>query len=106
NIDKIHPTTQLYAFRIIQELINNCIKHANATQAEITVSLNDDIIKIVVADNGQGFNIDQAITFRNGSGLRGIKNQIFLLNGNIDIETDIKGTRVTITFNKNIYLSV
>ncbi|TCK83583.1 PAS domain-containing sensor histidine kinase [Albibacterium bauzanense] len=106
NIDKIHPTIQLYAFRIIQELINNCIKHAHATLAEITVRLKNDSITIVVFDNGEGFKTDLTHALRHGSGLRGIKNQVFLLNGNIDFETTSKGTTITITFNKDIHLAV
>jgi len=105
-IDKIHPTVQLYAFRIIQELINNCIKHAHATIAKITVGLKNDLITIVVFDNGKGFKVDLAHALRNGSGLRGIKNQVFLLNGNIDFDITTKGTTITITFDKNIHLSV
>lgn len=104
-IDKIHPTIQLYAFRIIQELINNCIKHAYATVAEINVSLKNNFITIVVSDNGKGFKVDAAFALRNGSGLRGIKNQVFLLNGNMDFESTQKGTTITITLDKNIYLS-
>lgn len=105
NIDQSHPTIQLYAFRIIQELINNCIKHAHATVAEIAVRQRNDLITIVVSDNGEGFTTDLADALRNGSGLRGIKNQVFLLNGNIDFKTTDSGTTITIVFNKNIYLS-
>jgi len=106
SVDKVHPTIQLYAFRIIQELINNCIKHAHASVAEIIVCQQEDLITIIVSDNGEGFKFDLANALRKGSGLRGIKNQIFLLNGDINFKINSKGTTITVTFNKNIDLSV
>jgi len=103
-VDQIDSTIQLYAFRIIQELINNCIKHAHATIAEVIVQQQGDLITIVVSDNGNGFKTELSQALKHGSGLRGIKNQLFLLNGDIDIKTTSKGTAITVVFDKNVNL--
>jgi len=105
SVDQIDNTIQLYAFRIIQELINNCIKHAHATLAEIIVRQQADLITIVVSDNGSGFKTELSQALKYGSGLRGIKNQLFLLNGDINFKTTSKGTTITVAFNKNVNLT-
>ena len=102
--DLLHQDIQLYVFRMIQELVNNCIKHANATVAEITVCTENAWITLTVSDNGQGFsdNVEQSLA--NGSGIRGIKNRIFLLNGYMDVESSKSGTRITIKFKNDFEL--
>ncbi|MDB5019719.1 MAG: putative signal transduction histidine kinase [Pedobacter sp.] len=87
---------QLYLFRIIQELINNCIKHAEASVAEIKIFSEEDSVKLVFSDNGKGFDYNVNKELIKGSGLRSIMNRIFLLNGNMNVESSDKGTTITI----------
>jgi PAS domain S-box-containing protein len=96
--DKLHQDIQLYIFRIIQELISNCIKHAKASMAEVKVYTENDSIRLIVADNGKGFvtNTDDALL--KGSGLRAIKNRVFLLSGTMDLHSSETGTTITIIF--------
>src|SRR5690606_25461113 len=47
--DELNPTVQLYFFRILQELINNCMKHAKASCAEISVMLANNLITLSVS---------------------------------------------------------
>lgn len=96
--DQLHPDIQLYVFRIIQELVNNCIKHANATEILIKVNIAGEWMNLVISDNGKGFPAGQAAAFVKGSGLRAIKNRVFLLNGTMDVETSDKGTKIMIRF--------
>jgi PAS domain S-box-containing protein len=91
---------QLYLFRIIQELINNCIKHAEASVAEIKLFSEDDWLKVVFSDNGKGFDYDINKELIKGSGLRSIKNRIFLLNGDMDVDSSENGTTITIKIKK------
>lgn len=105
SLDQIDQTIQLYAFRIIQELVNNCMKHAHATIAEIIVCGENDSITIMVTDNGKGFTVELGEALRKGSGLRGIKNQIFLLKGELEVSSNAKGTSVTVTFKKSVQLN-
>ncbi|MHB0756029.1 sensor histidine kinase [Polaribacter sp. M15] len=72
-------------FRIVQELINNTIKHANATQVIVTLSEFDDFISLYYFDNGCGFDLK---TIKLGSGITNIKERVEIFNGKIDINTN------------------
>ncbi|MBB4109069.1 PAS domain-containing sensor histidine kinase [Pedobacter zeae] len=96
--DKLPANVQLYVFRIVQELLNNCIKHAQASEVQITVCLENNIASVVISDNGKGFDEDIEIALRRGSGLRGIKNRVSLLNGELKIYNHA-GARFSLSFN-------
>ena len=102
SVNALHPELQLYLFRIIQELLNNCVKHANASEVEITVCAEQERVNLRVIDNGNGFNGEIEKALLTGSGMRSIKNRVFLLNGTIDIDTSKGGTKVTIGFKNDI----
>ncbi|QEK51333.1 hypothetical protein FYC62_06375 [Pedobacter aquae] len=96
--DKLHPEVQLSLFRIIQELLNNIIKHAQATASEIIVFTDDEKVDLSVHDNGKGFDAKHPEILR-GSGIREIKNKVFLLNGTLNIQSKKgKGTHIAIRF--------
>ncbi len=91
---------QLNIFRIIQELVNNGIKHAYASKIMIDVSQKNKIVTITVSDNGIGFNPDQhnLETAPKGIGLSSIKNRLRLYEGSIKIESQPNvGTTVSIS---------
>jgi signal transduction histidine kinase len=95
--DLLPNNLQLSMFRMVQELLNNCIKHAEMSKADISVMIKNGYTTIKVADNGKGFNPDFDNEIK-GSGLRGIKNRVFLLNGDFNLNTTKKGTIITIKF--------
>lgn len=80
-------STELYLFRIIQELINNIMKHANATEASINITGYDNTLDIMVDDNGKGFNPDKVI--KNGMGLDNIKKRVNDMNGIFTVDSNI-----------------
>jgi signal transduction histidine kinase len=85
-------------YRMLQEVIQNTIKHAQATELKIEISLEDDMLLIRTADNGIGFNLD-LVRAQNklGLGLLGIYSRIEYLNGTIDSSEELsKGTRYNI----------
>jgi signal transduction histidine kinase len=100
--DFLKADVQLYIFRMIQELISNCIRHAHASRAEIKVSCDLNEVLIRVADNGTGLTTDLEKAAKNGSGLSGIKNRVYLLNGKIKFDNIKKGLMVTIKFNPSV----
>ncbi|GAC1310703.1 MAG: PAS domain-containing protein [Mucilaginibacter sp.] len=73
-------------FRIIQELINNCMKHAEASAIDVELR-RKKIIEICVKDNGKGFDVQSRQTNPAGSGLSSIRNRINLYNGNLNIDS-------------------
>lgn len=96
--DLLSADVQLYVFRMIQELISNCIKHAQATRAEIKVTCVNKKVMIRVGDNGTGLTIGMEEAAKSGSGISGIRNRVYLLNGQIKFNNTKKGLVVTVTF--------
>ncbi len=93
---RLEQTNEIVIYRIVQELLNNTIKHANATKSNIQLTRNDNLISLTVEDNGKGFDIN-AIK-KNGIGLSNINHRVEYLNGKMDIQSDIKGTSTHIEF--------
>jgi signal transduction histidine kinase len=92
------PERELLIFRIVQELLNNIVKHAGANQ--IIVSMRYELEKLVikVCDNGKGFDVQtQALSHHKGLGLRNIPNRLKLIRGALFFESELKkGTTATI----------
>jgi two-component system NarL family sensor kinase len=72
-------------FRIVQEGINNILKHASASQVELHIIDKDDEIYILLKDNGNGF--DVAHPTHVGLGLRSMTERAKLLRGSVDIHS-------------------
>jgi PAS domain S-box-containing protein len=83
-------------YRIIQELVNNCMKHSHASQIHVELHKNKSI-EIMVCDNGRGFDVSEQEKAATGSGLSSIRNRLNLYNGSMMItsETGV-GTRVLV----------
>jgi two-component system NarL family sensor kinase len=87
---------ELVIFRIIQEVLNNCIKHAEATALEVLLNYQNDFVDIQLIDNGKGFSrrstIDQT---GKGTGLMNIVKRAAYINGTCQINSfPGKGTTV------------
>ncbi len=83
-------------YRIVQELVNNILKHADATTALVQLIRNNDTLSIAVEDNGKGFDTS-ILNNNNGMGYLNLKNRVAYLRGTIDIQTSPgKGTSVYI----------
>jgi len=95
----IDPTTSITLYRIVQELINNTIKHSSARNAIVQISRTDGRLNLEVEDDGNGFDtsiLDKA----KGIGWSNIQNRIAFLKGKLDVHSDIgKGTFVHIELN-------
>ncbi|WP_310557368.1 sensor histidine kinase [Flavobacterium sp.] len=94
--ERLEQTNEIVLYRIVQELLNNTIKHAKATKSNIQLSRNGNIISLTVEDNGKGFDVN-AIK-KNGIGLSNINHRVEYLNGKMDIQSDSKGTSTHIEF--------
>tara|TARA_R110000751_G_scaffold7805_3_gene31507 strand:+ start:46094 stop:48061 length:1968 start_codon:yes stop_codon:yes gene_type:complete len=93
DIDKLPEDLLADAYRIVQELVNNIIKHAQATQAEVQLTKHEDYLNIVINDNGKGFKTNK----KQGIGLRNIKERLQKVKGSITIDSSSgNGTSITI----------
>lgn len=96
---RIEKSAEIIIYRIIQELLNNIMKHAAAKEAVVQVIKEEGRLSIIVEDNGNGF--DMALLKDNkGAGLSSIRSRVDYLKGQLDIHSEPgKGTLVNIEFN-------
>ncbi len=89
---------ELALYRIVQELLNNIIKYAEATTVSVNCKLTDRLFQIQIEDNGRGFVPSSKEFDKPGSlGLKNIKSRIQQINGRIEYQPrKHKGTLVTI----------
>ncbi len=98
SIDNMFSETQeISVYRIIQESLNNIIKHSNASDAIVKIKRDESKILITIEDNGKGFDV---LIVESGLGLVGLKERAQLLNGEFSIDSKIgEGTRIRVEFN-------
>ncbi|QHI36195.1 Signal transduction histidine-protein kinase/phosphatase DegS [Kordia antarctica] len=93
--DRLENSLELSLFRMIQELIANIIKHAEATNATIQLTQHEKNLNIIVEDNGKGF--EHSKIKEVGIGLETIKKRIAHLNGKLSIDSTLgKGTTILV----------
>ena len=81
-------------YRVVQELINNTMKHAAASSAVVQVANTDGQLAVTVEDDGQGFD-QQLLQHAKGIGWANIQNRIEFLKGSLDVKSEMgKGTSV------------
>jgi len=97
---RLPPHTEVALFRIIQALLNNVADHANATRVEISLEVQPDRITAKIEDDGSGFDVQEAKSMakeRNQMGLISMQEQITMLRGGIEFDSNIgQGTTVSL----------
>jgi len=84
NCKKIDTKIKYSLLRIIYELTENTLKHADASNIDIAVTKHENLLSIIYYDNGKGFDIN---TNTEGIGLKNIKSHIKVLNGTLEIDS-------------------
>lgn len=93
---RMPSSTEIVVYRIVQELLNNAVKHSGATTILAQVIRQDNNLSITVEDNGKGSNINES-AFTKGAGLKNIQSRVDYLQGEMDIQSAPgKGTSVHI----------
>ena len=95
----ISKKEEINIFRIIQELITNSIKHAEATDINVQISCRNKIVQITVEDNGKGFDLYNVKN--KGIGLKNIESRADYLHAKLDVISNKLGTSTTIEIDKN-----
>jgi two-component system NarL family sensor kinase len=94
--NRLEPSVEIVVYRIVQELVNNAVKHSGATTILAQVMSQDNLITITVEDNGKGFEQSQLEEIRT-AGMQNIQSRVNYLRGTIDIQSSPgKGTSVHI----------
>lgn len=95
---RLPATVEVAVYRVIQEVINNMLKHSRADQIQVSLRRNGNALDLSIADNGVGFE-KELITRSKGLGWKSVFSRIAMLNGNIEVDTRPgAGTNVSIQF--------
>ncbi len=97
-IGELGETLNMNVYRIVQESINNAIKHANASNINIDLLIDEhDVIQLNIIDDGQGMDIE-AVDQKNHFGILGMRERAHGLHGSFQVESTLgSGTAVRIT---------
>ena len=84
---KLGEDKSINIYRVIQEVVQNCLKHAKAKKMEILFEEKKGLLKIICRDNGVGFDYSKLSKESAGIGLRSIKNRSEIMGGNMVVES-------------------
>ncbi len=97
---RMHPEQELIIFRVIQELVNNILKHSNASFIHLTQNLSGDKLYIRMHHDGRGLtqsDFEKLNKSAAGLGLKNIQSRLRLLRGKIFFEKDLSQTYFKVT---------
>ncbi len=86
-------------YRIVQELVTNSVKHAEAKEINVQLSHQESVLQLTVEDDGKGF--DKNKVESDGIGLQNVSSRIDYLNATLDFVSNEKGTSYTISMDAN-----
>jgi signal transduction histidine kinase len=90
-----------YLYRIAQEALNNILKHANASKADLSIRAQEESMTMTISDNGTGFEYYEGKRLC-GNGISNIKERVHLLGGDVLIHSNSKeGTKISIKIPRN-----
>jgi signal transduction histidine kinase len=100
NRQRLPAPIETAVYRIVQEALNNVLKHSGANRVSVIVELRSNQLQAIVEDNGQGFDVE-AISFaadeERGLGLLGIQERVASIGGNLKIESDARSGTMLVT---------
>lgn len=85
----INSSIENVVYRVIQESINNVIKHANANQLFINLSIENNLLNVMIEDNGRGFDMEK-MKENEGIGIKNMRARIAFLKGTMEIDSKPK----------------
>jgi signal transduction histidine kinase len=95
NLTDLTDDQRTCIYRVVQEALTNCARHAKAKKVLVSVAALDDNINVVLKDDGVGFNAKS--TLRGGLGLLGIQERVQALDGRVSISSErARGTTIVV----------
>jgi signal transduction histidine kinase len=88
---RLDPAVEDALYRVVQEALNNVIKHAHATNVDVSIAETDERIDVRIADDGVGIGEYRETS---GFGLLGMQERIELIGGSIEITSVERGTEI------------
>jgi len=97
SVGRFAPEVETTIYRVVQEALHNIAKHAKAKSASVQMTRVDDMVQLVIQDDGVGFGDRKPVVGRN-FGLAGMRERIGMLGGSVQVVSGKnKGTRIEIT---------
>ncbi|WP_162909673.1 ATP-binding protein [Aggregatilinea lenta] len=95
---RLPHNVEITLYRVIQESLTNIARHAEATHVEVSLALERSTIRVLIVDNGCGFDIERTLgADERGLGLLGMQERIELISGTLKLESQSgQGTRIQI----------
>ncbi|HEX7973674.1 MAG TPA: sensor histidine kinase [Anaerolineales bacterium] len=92
---RLESYQEVMVFRAIQELLSNAARHSQATQVKVQLDMGETNVKIVVDDNGKGFDVESQAEM-GSMGLKRIRDRVEMVGGYLNVDSvPGQGTRVT-----------
>jgi signal transduction histidine kinase/ligand-binding sensor domain-containing protein len=89
NVDGLfNKEEEINIYRIIQECVNNILKHSDAKNARIVVHKMENNLEILISDDGKGLNYESALLESKGLGLKNLQNRVLFLKGDLQFNHD------------------
>jgi signal transduction histidine kinase len=96
NLPAIDNEKVIILYRMLQELLNNIVKHSAAKHINVLLNVSGNLFTLAVSDDGMGFNVEEKIN-SGGAGLHNLQNRASLINAQLSIQSKPgKGTQVNI----------
>jgi signal transduction histidine kinase len=97
SLPRLPAQIQTAIYRLLQECLNNAVRHSSASTVNISLKSADEHISIEVVDDGKGFDVEAALAKPGAFGLTGMKERVALLGGDLRIRSRPgKGTRIRV----------
>lgn len=89
-------TTEIILYRVLQECVNNVMKHAHASRLDISLNRDEENISLTIEDNGRGFDATDPAVYK-GMGVSNLRSRINFLNGKVEFDSHVgSGTLVSV----------
>jgi signal transduction histidine kinase len=95
-LDWLNPRNALHILRILQEAFTNTLKHTRATQIRVMTGAGDGHVSVIIADNGGGFSVDEAMA-GGGKGLANQQRRAQAIGAQIVVHSSAEGTTLTLS---------
>ena len=99
DLDRLPDDLELVIFRIVQESLTNIHRHSGSSSAQICLRNSNGIVELEISDQGKGISperLREMSAAQVGVGVRGMEERVHQFNGNLKIDSDANGTKVTV----------
>jgi PAS domain S-box-containing protein len=109
NIERLGNDMEIAIFRVVQECLTNVHRHSGSRSASLRLALEDGHVRLEIKDAGRGIPLEKQLALTSCGqlrvGLRGMRERVHQLGGNLDVQSDSMGTTITAMLPKAATLS-